>query len=111
MIFFWVIYYFSILVICYLFSKLNKNKFINYFFIPIILGIFGSLWFISPGDSLVAPIISIIFLESSIIEPNGLERLVRPLISSIFILEILSLILYLIKKQSLKKPIKNFKKR
>mgnify|MGYP001217001798 CR=1 FL=1 len=96
--FFYIVYYFLIFLICYLFSKLNKNKFINYFFIPIIFGVFGSLWFINPGDSSLAPIISIIFLESTIMNSNGLERLIRPLITSIFILEILSLVLYFLKK-------------
>tara|TARA_B100000989_G_scaffold292798_1_gene269255 strand:+ start:580 stop:894 length:315 start_codon:yes stop_codon:yes gene_type:complete len=96
--FVWIIYYFLIFLICYLFSKLNKNKLINYFFIPIIFGVFGSLWFINPGDSSLAPIISIIFLEFSIMDSNGLERLIRPLISSILILEILSLFLFLLIK-------------
>ena len=96
--FVWIIYYFLIFLICYLFSKWNKNKFINYFFIPIIFGVFGSLWFINPGDSSLAPIISIIFLESSIMDSNGLERLIRPLISSILILEILSIVLYFLRK-------------
>lgn len=99
MIFFWIIYYFSLIAICYFFLKIIKNKFVNFFFIPIIFGIFGSIWFIMPGSNEVAPIISILFLESSILENNGYNRLVRPMISFIFFFEILSLICYLFLKR------------
>ena len=95
---FWILYYFFLIFICYLFSKLNKNKFINYFFIPIILGFFGSIWFINPGNNDVAPILSILFLEASILENNGFKRLLRPLITFIFVFQMLSLIIYFFKK-------------
>jgi len=96
--FFWITYYLLILLISYLFCKLVKNKFICYFFVPIIIGFFGSIWFISPGSGEMAPIISIFFLESSILESNGINRLFRPLIVNIFILEFLSFIYYFLKK-------------
>lgn len=99
MIFFWIFYYLSLSLICYSFSKIIKNKFINYFFIPIIFGVFGSIWFTHPGSNNLAPIISIIFLETSILNTNGLERLIRPMIGIIFVLEILSLILYFLNKR------------
>ena len=95
MIFIWIFYYFALTSLCYFFIKINKNKFIKFFFTPIIFGIFGSIWFLKPGSSELAPIISIIFLESSIIEPNGLNRLLRPMVSYIFLSEIISLIIYL----------------
>ena len=99
MIFFWSLYFLSLILICYFFSKIIKNRFIKYFFIPIILGIFGSIWFINPGGTSLAPTISIMFLESSIVEPNKIERLLRPMLSTIFILEILSLTLFVLKKR------------
>ncbi len=99
MIFFWSLYFFSLTLICYFFSRIIKNRFIKYFFIPIILGIFGSIWFINPGSTSLAPTISIMFLESSILESNKIERLLRPMISTIFILEMLSLALFVLKKR------------
>ena len=100
--FFWCLYYFFLIVVCFSFSRINKNKFINFFFIPIILGLFGSFWFIEPGSSKIAPIISILFLESTILETNGFNRLIRPMISSIFLFELLSLFIYIFKKNFLK---------
>ncbi len=94
MIFFWMFYYFLLIFICFLFKKINKNKFLNFFTIPLIFGFFGSVWFVTPGSNEVAPIIAIFFLESSILNFNGYDRIVRPLISSIFIFELISLTLY-----------------
>jgi len=95
---FWIFYYILLILICYFFTKFNKNKFINFFFIPIIFGVFGAIWFSTPGDSELAPIISIIFLELSIIDSNGLERLLRPMIAFVVFFQILSLIYYFYKK-------------
>ena len=102
MIIFWFFYYLGLILICYSLSKFIDNKFIRFFFIPIILGIFGALWFIEPGGNEIAPIISILFLESSILESNGFNRLIRPLISSIFLLELISLIYYFYTKKMFK---------
>ena len=100
---FWIFYYILLILICYFFTKFNKNKFINFFFIPIIFGVFGAIWFSTPGDSELAPIISIIFLELSIIDSNGLERLLRPMIAFVVFFQILSLIYYFYKKKFLKR--------
>ena len=102
MIFFWLIYYSALSFICFLFIKINKNKFIKFFLTPIIFGIFGALWFVKPGGGEMAPIISILILESSILESNGFNRLMRPLISFIFLLELISLIYYFYIKKTLK---------
>ena len=96
--FFWCLYFsFSRL---FSFSRINKIS-LSISFIPIILGLFGSFWFIEPGSSKIA-IISILFLESTILETNGLNRLIRPMISSIFLLELFSLFIYIFKKNFLK---------
>ena len=35
-------------------------------------------WFINPGSESLAPIISILILENSIIENHGIQRILRP---------------------------------
>ena len=99
MMIFWIFYYLGLILICYSLSKFIDNKFIRFFFIPVIFGIFGSFWFIEPGGNEIAPIMSILFLESSILESNGFNRLIRPLISFIFLLELISLIYYFYTKK------------
>ena len=103
MILFWISYYALLFFLCYIFTKFNKNKFINYFFTPILLGIFGSVWFTNPGMSTISPIIAIMFLELSIIEPNGLIRLIRPMISFILLFEMMSFFIYIYNKRVFKK--------
>ncbi len=98
MIFFWFFYYLILIFICFSLSKLIQNKFIKFFLIPIIFGIFGSLWYVEPGKNEIAPIVSILFLELSILESNGINRLLRPIISFIFLLEFISLVYYFIQK-------------
>ena len=99
---FWIFYYLMLLGICNVFSKTNNNKFINYFFNPIIFSFFGSVWFINPGSSELAPIFSILFLELSIIESNGITRLIRPLLASIFLFQSISLVYYFYGKRDSK---------
>tara|TARA_B100001093_G_scaffold177869_1_gene170507 strand:+ start:117 stop:422 length:306 start_codon:yes stop_codon:yes gene_type:complete len=96
----WLLYYFSLILVCYLFSKILSNKFIKFFFIPVLFGIFGSFWFIEPGSNEVAPIVSIIFLESSILDSNGNNRLLRPMVSFVFVFQIISLVYYFSTKNS-----------
>ena len=102
MILFWSFYYLVLILTCYSLSKFVDNKFIRFFFIPVIFGIFGSFWFIEPGKNEIAPIISIVFLEASILESNGTNRLLRPMISFIFFLEFISLIYYFYLKKIFK---------
>ncbi len=102
MIIFWLFYYLVLIFICYFLAKIINNKFIKFFLIPIVFGIFGAIWFIEPGGNEIAPIMSILFLESTILESNGLNRLIRPLISFIFLLELVSLIYYFYTKKILK---------
>ncbi len=102
MIIFWLFYYLVLIFICYSFAKIINNKFIKFFLTPIVFGIFGALWFIEPGGNEIAPIMSILFLESSILESNGFNRLIRPLVSFIFLLELISLIYYFYTKKTFK---------
>ena len=99
----WVIYYLFLFFLILIFINLTSNKFIKFFFTPILIGIFGAFWFIEPGSNDLAPIFSILFLETSILDSNGLERLMRPLIGFIFLLEVFSLIYYFFLKKIPKK--------
>jgi len=99
MIFFWFFYYLVLIFICFSLSKIIQKKFIKYFLIPVIFGIFGSLWYVEPGKNEIAPIISILFLELSILESNGINRLLRPALSFILFLELISLISYFTHKR------------
>lgn len=94
---FWAAYILLNLAISYVatfFVKSNFFKLILFFFIFSALSAF---WFIEPGSSEIAPIISIFILESSITESNGFFRLLRPFILSIIFGLVVSLIFYLIK--------------
>lgn len=95
---FWIFYYFVLFILIYLFLNSVANKFLRYFFTPILIGIFGTFWFIEPGSKEIAPIISILFLETSLLDSNGFERLLRPLIVVTFLLELVSLSYYFLKK-------------
>tara|TARA_B100001057_G_scaffold137190_1_gene136831 strand:+ start:405 stop:716 length:312 start_codon:yes stop_codon:yes gene_type:complete len=99
MIFFWLFYYLFLTIICYFFINTIKNKFIIYFFTPVLFGFFGAVWFVKPESYDLAPIFSILFLELSIIEFNGMSRLLRPLLTSIFILQLFSLLIYFYQKK------------
>lgn len=99
MTFFWLFYYLLLIVICYFFIKSIKNKFLVYFFTPVLFGFFGAVWFVKPENYNLAPIFSILFLELSIIEFNGMSRLLRPLLTSIFILQLFSLLIYFYQKK------------
>ncbi len=91
---FWVIYYLILLVLSATFAKLFKSIFLKFLYTPIFFSIFGSIWFIAPGSPEIAPIISIFFLENTILDSNGINRLIRPLVSFLFFFEIISFIFY-----------------
>ena len=99
MILFWLFYYLFLIGICYLFAKVIKNKFLVYFLTPVLFGFFGAVWFVKPESYNLTPIFSILFLELSIIEFNGMSRLLRPLLTSIFILQLFSLLIYFYQKK------------
>jgi len=100
---FWSFYYLLLIGICFLFIKAIKNKFIVYFFTPLLFGFFGAIWFVKPESFNLAPIFSILFLELSIVESNGINRLLRPLIGTILIFQLFSFLFYFYQKKSNKK--------
>lgn len=66
-------------LISYFFTKFSNINLVKYFLFFFSLSIFLSSWFKYPGSSDLAPIIYIFILEASVIESNGIERLIRPL--------------------------------
>ena len=82
---YWLIYILLTLIISFLLSLFVKNNFLKFFVFFLILSIFTSFWFVEPGSSELAPIMSILILESAVVESNGFLRLMRPLIFSIFL--------------------------
>tara|TARA_Y100001958_G_C21028052_1_gene402084 strand:- start:503 stop:805 length:303 start_codon:yes stop_codon:yes gene_type:complete len=94
---FWITYISLNLAISFLAIFFVKNNFFRVFLFFFIFSALSSFWFIEPGSLEVAPILSILILEFSITESNGFFRLLRPLILSIILGLIASLIFYFIK--------------
>ena len=103
MIFFIILYLFIAILISYSFFKLLPKGFIRYFFFSIILGLISGFWFVQPGVNNLAPILSIFFLENTIIQSNGNSRLIRALGGSVLISFILSSLIFLLSKNYFRK--------
>jgi len=78
-----------------MFVKKRILKILIFSFISTIL---CSIWFRSPGEDFLAPIVYIYFLENTIIDSNGNWRILRPL--AIFFLLFLTLSVLLWKNKS-----------
>ena len=98
--FFWIIYLILSFVIAFLFSMLVKRKSLKFLFFFIFLGLLSAIWFKNPGSSEIAPVISILFLENTIQENQGLMRLVRPLSLFVLIGFITSILFWFFKPKS-----------
>ena len=99
MLIFWTIYFIISFLICFSFFKLLKSKFLRFSSTIFLFGLLFGVWFIYPGSRDLAPIASILFLESTIIESNGYIRLVRPFLAFFFSGLILGLSFILIKRK------------
>ena len=53
-----------------------------------------TVWFKSPGENVIVPIISIFLLEYTILENNGVERILRPLGFVFFFLTMTALFIW-----------------
>ena len=53
-----------------------------------------SFWYKIPGENDVAPIFTIFFLENTILDDNGIMRLIRPLVLSILVILIITLLVW-----------------
>ena len=95
----WAIYCILSLIICFSFFRLFKSKFLKYSLTIFLFGLLFGVWFIYPGSRDLAPIVSILFLESTITEGNGYLRLIRPFLVFFFFGLILGLCSILIKRK------------
>lgn len=98
MILFWMIYFFLSFGLSFLLSLLANNKFLKIIIFSFSLSLMCTVWFKNPGEDLVAPIISILILESTILENNGIERVLRPLGLITFFVTLITLFIW--KKKS-----------
>ena len=49
-----------------------------------------TVWFKNPGENIVVPIFAIFILETTILENNGFERIIRPLSLITFLLTLIT---------------------
>lgn len=98
MMFFWLLYFLISFFISFLLSLLVENRISKIIIFTISLSSMFAVWFKIPGSNNIAPILSIFFLESTILDNNGLERILRPL-GLMFFLSIV-IAIFLFKKKS-----------
>ena len=103
MIFFFLLYIFLSFLISFAISKLVKNKLLKILWFSNSFAILSGFWFIEPGSNSFAPIVSIAFLETTIIDSNGFARLFRPLAAFIVLTISAVLMFYLLKQYFFKK--------
>ena len=89
---FWLIYLILTIVLSYIFSSMVKNRFLKVLIFSFTLSLFATFWFKNPGGDSLAPVFSIFLVESTIVESNGLIRILRPfsfIFSLVFIVSLL----------------------
>ncbi len=94
MIFFWALYLVISFVISYCLSFFFKKRLLKIFVFSFSLSLMISFWYKIPGENDIAPIFTIFFLENTILVDNGIMRLVRPLVLSILVILIITLIVW-----------------
>ena len=62
--------------------------------------LFLSVWFITPGSEILAPVASIFLLELFITDSSGLDRILRPLIATFIFSFSVSLIYYFFRSKN-----------
>ncbi len=99
MIFFWLFYFFINFLISFSVFKILNNKFLGIVLAFLVFGTLSGIWFIYPGSQNLAPIVSIFFLENTIVESNGLIRLLRPLFFLNLILLIFGIVIFFLMRK------------
>tara|TARA_Y100000992_G_scaffold256909_1_gene190563 strand:- start:353 stop:652 length:300 start_codon:yes stop_codon:yes gene_type:complete len=79
MTFFWLLYLALSFLISFLLTIFVKKRIFKILIFSFTFALTFSLWFKSPGENSLVPIFSIFFLENTILESNGLLRILRPL--------------------------------
>ena len=98
MIYFVVTYFLLSILISYLLTLFSSKRFLKILMFSLSISIFSTFWFKVPGESTLAPIVSIILLESTILEGNGVYRVMRPLALTFFLFFLVTVFLW--KKKS-----------
>ncbi len=94
MIYFVAIYFLVSILISYLLTLFSSKRFLKILIFSLSLSLFSTYWFKIPGESTLAPVISIILLESTILEGNGIFRVLRPLALTSFLFFIITIIFW-----------------
>lgn len=97
---FWFLYILISVFICFCITKLTNKILLKVFLFSLFFSLFLTVWFIVPGQNYIAPVIIIYFLENTILENEGLERLARPLILVFSLTFLIGLAYYLSKSKS-----------
>ncbi len=85
MLVFWILYLSLSFFISFALFKLFSHRGLGFILSITLFGLLSGAWFIYPGSRELAPIISILFLENTIVESNGYLRLLRPFLISLFL--------------------------
>ncbi len=94
MILYWLIYFLLSFCISYLLSLLFDNKISKIICFGLSFSLMSAIWFRIPGENIIAPIISIFLLESTILDNNGIGRILRPFVFWTFFIAIFALLLF-----------------
>ena len=78
MIFFWFIYIVLSFLISYIFSLFAEKRILKILIFSFFIATTLTIWFRTPGDSSLSPVLSNFLLESTILDDNGLIRIIRP---------------------------------
>ena len=109
MLFFWILYLAFSFFISFAFYKLFSYRRLGLVSSLTLFGLLSGVWFIYPGSKELAPILSILFLENTIVESNGYLRLFRPFLISLFLGLFFSLIFIFVRKKLVLRKRKNWK--
>ncbi len=91
---FLLIYLILTIVLSYLFSFMVKNRTLKVLIFSFTLSIFATFWFKNPGSDSLAPVFSIFLIESTIVDSNGLIRILRPFSFIFSLVFVVSLVLW-----------------
>ena len=85
MIYFWILYLLLSLIISFSFYKICNSSVLKILTFSTFFGLSNGVWFVLPGSDTLAPAISILILENTVIESNGYIRLLRPMLVSFIV--------------------------
>ena len=76
----WAIYIFVSFLLSIILIKFVDKKILKILIFSFSFSLFVSIWYKFPGDDLLAPILSIFLIESTISQSNGFLRIFRPFV-------------------------------